>query len=170
MLHALLASFDQASTVVEAIGRLKLAGISPANLEVISSQPHPTHHFLPERSKTHIGAFALIGGALGAVAGFLLATLTALAYPLPTGGMPILSWWPIGIVTYETAMLGAVLATLVGLLAELKLPNLTLLPAETMVEDGLMIEIRCSEAQHLAIAPEIIASLGGRIIRGGKNP
>ena len=166
MIRSLLASFDQASTAVEAIGRLKLAGISPENLDVISSQPHPTHHFLPEKSKSRIGTFALIGGALGSVSGFLLATLTALAYPLPTGGMPILSWWPIGIVTYETTMLGAVLATLVGLLSELKLPNLKLLPAETLVEDGLLIEIRCLDAKDLAMLPELIASLGGRIIRG----
>jgi Protein of unknown function (DUF3341) len=170
MLPSLLASFDQASTAVEAIGRLKLAGISPENLEVISSQPHSTHHFLPEKSKCRIGTFALIGGALGSVSGFLLATLTALAYPLPTGGMPILSWWPIGIVTYETTMLGAVLATLVGLLSELKLPNLKLLPAENLVEDGLLIEIRCLEAKDLAMVPELIASLGGRIIQGGGDP
>lgn len=168
MPHTLLAGFDQASAVVMVIDRLKEAGISPEDLEVLSSHPHPNHRFLPERSKTHIGRFALIGAALGAVAGFLLPTLTALAYPLTTGGMPILSWWPIGIVTYETTMLGAVLATLAGLLVELKLPNLKSLSPDATVEDGLMIEVRCSEVQHLA-AEEILASLGGRIIRGGNN-
>jgi len=164
MTQTLFANFRQASAVVTALDQLKQAGISPQNLEVISPQPHLTHQFLPEKGQTHIGAFALIGAALGAAAGFLLATLTALAYPLPTGGMPILSWWPIGIVTYETTMLGAVLATLVGLLAELRLPNLRALWPAATVEDGLMIEIQCSSADEMAVVKEIAGGLGGKMI------
>ena len=164
MTQKFFASFDQASTVVTTIDELKQAGISPRNLEVLSSQPHLNHHFLPERSETHIGAFALTGAVVGAVAGFALATLTALAYPLPTGGMPLLSWWPIGIVSYETTMLGAVLATLVGLLSELRLPRLKSLPG-VIAHEGLMIAIRCGSADEVAVAKEIVARSGGKSIR-----
>ena len=61
-------------------------------------------------------------------AGSSLATVTALNYPLIKGGMPIVSPWTVGLITYETTMLGAVLATLVGLLVELRLPNFKSLP------------------------------------------
>jgi hypothetical protein len=165
MTPTLFASFDQASTVVAAVYELKQAGISAHNLEVLSSQPHLNHQFLPERSETHIGAFAVTGALVGAVAGFALATLTALAYPLPTGGMPLLSWWPIGIVSYETTMLGAVLATLVGLLSELRLPHLKSLRPGVTVDEGLMIEIRCGSADEVAVAKEIVRRSGGKSIR-----
>ena len=54
--------------------------------------------------------------------------MTALNYPLIKGGMPIVAPWTVGLITYETTMLGAVLATLVGLLVELGLPNFKNLP------------------------------------------
>ncbi len=164
MTQTLFASFDQASTVVTTINHLKEAGISPQNIEVISSQPHLNHHFLPERSKSYIGAFALTGAVVGAAAGFVLASLTALSYPLPTGGMPLLSWWPIGIVSYETTMLGAVLATLVGLLSELRLPHLKSLQPSVTVDEGLVIEIRCSSANEVAVAKQIAGALGGKMV------
>ena len=42
--------------------------------------------------------------------------------------MPIVAPWTVGLIAYETTMLGAVLATLVGLLVELGLPNFKNLP------------------------------------------
>ena len=55
---------------------------------------------------------------LGLAGGLSLATITALNYPLIKGGMPIVAPWTVGLIAYETTMLGAVLATLVGLLVE----------------------------------------------------
>jgi hypothetical protein len=42
--------------------------------------------------------------------------MTELAWPLPTGNMPIVSWWPNLIVIFELTMLGAILATVITLL------------------------------------------------------
>lgn len=66
----------------------------------------------PER-KSHIPLFALGGGLLGAAAGLSLAVLTATAMQLPTGGMPIVAWPTVGIVTFELAALGAIVMTLI---------------------------------------------------------
>ena len=83
--------------------------------------------------------FALSGALLGAISGFALAAFTALAYPLPTGGMPILAWWPIGIVTYETTMLGAILATVLGFLIEARLPHFKPMVYDGAVADGAVL-------------------------------
>ena len=45
-----------------------------------------------------------------------LTRMTELAWPLPTGNMPIVSWWPNLIVIFELTMLGAILATVATLL------------------------------------------------------
>jgi hypothetical protein len=65
--------------------------------------------------------------------------VTALNYPLVKGGMPIVAPWTVGLITYETTMLGAVLATLVGLLVELRLPNYKNLPYDASVVDGAIV-------------------------------
>ncbi len=66
---------------------------------------------------------AALGGLLGGACGYLLVTETQKAYPLSTGGMPIAPLWTNGIITYEVAMLGAILTTLVGLLVGARLPK-----------------------------------------------
>ena len=48
-------------------------------------------------------------------AGILLTSMTQMAYPLVTGGKPILSLPPMAIVTYEGTMLGAILFTVLGI-------------------------------------------------------
>jgi Alternative complex III, ActD subunit len=50
-----------------------------------------------------------------------LAVATARLYPINTGGMPIVSPLPVGIVTSEMMMLMAILFTLAGMLWEGKL-------------------------------------------------
>ena len=65
----------------------------------------------------------MLGGAIGALSGYLLTTLTQKAYPIATGGMPITPPWTNGIIIYELTMLGAILMTLIVLLRGARLPN-----------------------------------------------
>ncbi|MGH9425048.1 MAG: quinol:electron acceptor oxidoreductase subunit ActD, partial [Terriglobia bacterium] len=55
--------------------------------------------------------------------GFLLSVLTQKSYPLATGGMPIVTLWANGIITYEMTMLGAILTTLFTLLVTARIPD-----------------------------------------------
>src|SRR6266516_4184600 len=63
------------------------------------------------------------GGALGLVLGYLLASGTQRAWPLSTGGMPIVAMWPNIIIMFELTMLGAILATVISLFITTKLPT-----------------------------------------------
>jgi hypothetical protein len=84
-------------------------------------ESYPVSEAEQER-KSRIPWFALAGGLLGGVVGLSLAALTSLALRLPTGGMPIIAWPTVGIVTFELTALGAIMATLSRFLWEGSLP------------------------------------------------
>ena len=98
-------------------------GFGARDIAVISSEPFDGHDFFHQDHKTPMGWIAALGGLVGGATGFWFAAFTQNSYPLPTGGMPIVSLWPNGIISYEMTMLGAILFTLVTLLVTARLPN-----------------------------------------------
>ena len=60
---------------------------------------------------------------MGLAVGLGLALLTETSWPINTGGMPIVAWWP-NIIMFELTMLGSIVATVVSLLIMTELPNL----------------------------------------------
>src|SRR2546422_3711873 len=92
-------------------------GFEARHIISISSEPFDEFEFGARESKTPMPWLAALGGLAGAASGFGLTALTQEAYPLPTGGMPIVAHWTNAIIIYEMAMLGAVLAILLALLA-----------------------------------------------------
>jgi len=102
---------------------LHRAEISPKKIIVMTPEPFDDYAFTKIDHHTPMPWIAAAGGVVGGTCGYLLARFTQEAYPIVTGGMPIFSAWPSGIVTYELTMLGAVLTTIVTLLISTKLPN-----------------------------------------------
>lgn len=119
-IYGLFPDPDSAERGMDALHR---AGISPGRIVVMSAEPFDQYSFTKMDYATPMPWLAAVGGAVGGTCGFLLARLTQEAYPLVTGGMPLLAAWPTGIVTYELTMLGAVLTTIVTLLISARLPN-----------------------------------------------
>ncbi len=91
--------------------------VKPSEIKVISSEPIPELHPLIT-GRSRLPAFVISGAIAGIIGGVLLAGGTARLYPINTGGMPIISLLPVGIVSYETMMLFAVLSGVAGLLIE----------------------------------------------------
>jgi hypothetical protein len=147
-----LARFDQHTQARLAVRRLIQNGIDPQTMEVMSSQPIHGEPIVPEQKPTRLRRWALTGAGIGLLAGGSLATLTALNYPLVKGGMPIVAPWTVGLITYETTMLGAVLATLLGLLVELGLPNFKNLPYDpSVVDGGVLLAVACPESARASV-------------------
>ena len=65
----------------------------------------------------------LVGAALGFSIAILVTAGTQLAYPVVTGGKPILALPPMFIIAYEGTMLGAILSTIIGVIFESRLPR-----------------------------------------------
>jgi Protein of unknown function (DUF3341) len=155
-----LAKFNRPLEARAAIRQLIQSGVDPDSMEVMTSQPIHGERFLPEKKPTKLFAWAMCGAGIGMVGGFSLATFTALSYPLVKGGMPIVAPWTVGLITYETTMLGAVLATLAGLLIELGLPNFKALPYDESVVDGGVVVAVKSTAQNRPSIQEAVNTAG----------
>ena len=158
MAHTCLAKFNEPAEARVAIRRLLQEGIDPDAMEVMTSQPHH-EPLVPEKKPTKLRTWAICGAATGLLGGFSLSTITALNYPLVKGGMPIVAPWTVGLITYETTMLGAVLATLVGLLVELRLPNFKNLPYDpSIVDGGVLLAVSCPDGSRKAVETAIGAA------------
>lgn len=126
-LRAIYGLFAQPESAERAVSSLLDAGtewgIERDDIAVETSEPLEEYEFGRPDTGTPMPWLAALGGLVGGVGGYLLVTLTQQAYPIPTGGMPIVALWAVGIITYEMTMLGAIVATLVTLLASTRLPD-----------------------------------------------
>ena len=121
-LHAV---FRSPSDAQDALERLAEDGVAASEIEVRSSIPL-VHEVCPVGLEVHsrVPLMAVAGGLLGGTAAFLLVSLTSLAYPLPTGGMPIVPLPTAGVITFEGIALGAILCTVATVFYECRLPRL----------------------------------------------
>ena len=119
-IYGLYADPDSAQRAVNSV---RQAGIVDGDIAVVSSEPFGEYDFGRLDHHTAMPWLAALGGVLGGVSGYLLASLTQQVYPIITGGMPIAQRWTNGIIAYELTMLGAILATLLTLLASTRLPD-----------------------------------------------
>lgn len=98
-----------------AVNALRSAGVDELNIEVMSSEPMEHFEFGQMNRGTRIWYIASGGGLIGLLFSAWLTRMTELAWPLPTGNMPIVAWWPNLIVIFELTMLGGILATVATL-------------------------------------------------------
>jgi hypothetical protein len=126
-------------------------GVARGDLVVCSAEPiHELGELLSGPSRLRY--FGLGGALVGAAGGFALATVTARLYPIITGGMPLVAFWPVGIVTYESMMLVAILFTLAGLLVEARLfrrvPEEYQADSLRVSEGGVLVLAQVHSARH----------------------
>jgi hypothetical protein len=115
-MSAIYALYDTGDAAQRAVNSLRNAGVADSAITVISDQPMEAYEFGEMNRATRIWYIASGGGLIGLVFATWLTRMTELAWPLPTGNMPIVSWWPNLIVIFELTMLGAILATVATLL------------------------------------------------------
>lgn len=120
--NVLYALYTEPDEVQKAVDNLRAAGVPEKEIVVISSEPIEEYEFSHRDKATWLYWIAGGGGALGLTFGTWLTRMSELAWPLPTGGMPIVSWWPNMIVMFELTMLGGILATVVTLFITAKIP------------------------------------------------
>jgi hypothetical protein len=111
----ILALFSDADDAANAVHGLRAAGVADEDLHVLSGVPFPDETFKERPPLVPLQWLTLLGGFLGAIAGLLLAGGTAVMTKILTGHMNIVAAPPVGIITYEVMMLGAVVFTITGL-------------------------------------------------------
>lgn len=115
--------FPDPSSADRGLKVLQAAGVQSEKILVMSPEPFDEYEFARSDRKSPLPWIAALGGLVGGTCGFLLARYTQIAFPQPiiSGGMPVVTKWPDGIITYELTMLGAILTTVVTLLITAKL-------------------------------------------------
>jgi hypothetical protein len=132
---------------------------------VISSQPFEDHAFSHRDKASYLYWIAGIGGGVGLLFGAWLTSWTETAWPLNTGGMPIVAWWPNAVVTFELTMLFGILATVLALLVTARLPHRRPALYDEQVSEG-MILVGLGRAANLEVTRQALAAAGPASLRG----
>jgi ActD protein len=120
---AIYALYSTPDAAQRAVTSLMAAGIDRDSIVVMSGEPYEEQEFARRDSATWLWSIAVLGGIAGLALATWLTRMTELAWPLPTGNMPIVAWWPNLIVMFELTMLGAIVATVFTLFVTAKLPR-----------------------------------------------
>lgn len=152
-IRSVIGLFNNEDTAADALDALNRAGFDQNEYEVLTGTPYPEGTFGEAEPVHKLYRFPLIGAACGFIVGLLLTSGTQLAFPLVTGGKPILSIPPMAIIMYEGTMLGAILFTVIGIIFESRLPRLLMGAYNTKITEGAIgvavttDEIKISEAE-----------------------
>jgi hypothetical protein len=154
------AAFTTTSEVRAALNRLGQDGVTPDDVEVRSSVPLE-HDIVPVGGKitSRLPWTSIVGGLTGGTAFFLLVKLTSQAYPMPTGGMPIVPGPTTGVITFEGLAIGAIIATVATMLYECGLPSLFSKAGPLdhhIADDHILVTVRCDEGASTAWAARAI--------------
>lgn len=120
-MRAVYALYPDGDSAQRAVNGLHAAGLSPDAITIISGEPIEDQAFFETGKSTWMWYIASAGGFVGLCFSTWLTRMTELAWPLKTGNMPIVAWWPNLIVMFEMTMLFAILAAVLTLLVTARL-------------------------------------------------
>ena len=119
--YGLMAEFDGVTELVDAVKATRAAGYRPYD----AYTPFPIEAVAEAMGEhtNRLPLLVLLGGIAGLVGGYALAYWTsAIDYPINVGGRPLHSWPAFIPITFETTVLCAALATVLGMFALNGLP------------------------------------------------
>ena len=158
---------EQVDTAADAMDALAAAGYTDAEYEVLTGTPYPEGTF-GEHEPTHkLFRWPLMGAACGFVVGLMVTAGSQLAYPLVTGGKPILSIPPMAIIMYEGTMLGAIIFAVIGIILESRLPRLFMGAYDTRITEGYIGVSVTADESRMAAAEQALRDAGAEDIKRG---
>ena len=114
-MKAMYALYTEGEAAQRAVNGLRRAGLADNQITVITGAPMEDFEFSHIGGKNPLWYAACGGGLAGLLFGTWLTRLTEVDWPINTGNMPIVAWWPNLIVMFELTMLGAIVATVATL-------------------------------------------------------
>jgi hypothetical protein len=158
---------DQVDEAANAMDALASAGYTTGEYDVLTGTPYPEGTFGEAEPKHKLFRWPLMGAACGFIVGLLLTSGTQLAYPLVTGGKPILSIPPMAIIMYEGTMLGAIIFTVIGIIIESRLPRIFMGAYDKRITEGYIGVTVTTEEDRVGRAEEVLKQSGAVDIKCG---
>ncbi len=157
---SILGLYSEAVAAADGVIALRDAGLSDDNFELLTDTPYPEGAFgeRPVHHRLHI--FPLVGAFCGLAVAILLTTGTQIAYPMITGGKPILAIPPMLIIWFEGIMLGAIGMTFVGFFFEARLPRLHMGLYDPRISEGYIGLLVSADESAIDDAEKALRSSG----------
>ncbi len=161
-----LGLFSDIKTAAGAVDALREGDVGEEAITSMTAVPYPDGVLVRARKKTSLHLFAVAGAFGGAVLGFALAAGTAWLYPLYTGDKPIVSLFPVGIITYEFTMLLAIVGAVVGMFWDMGLPSFLNRAYDPEISAGKIgICVTCATPEDRDRARRILNEAGAERLR-----
>ena len=168
--RSVLGLYTDEDAAADALDNLRDAGFGDGEYEILTGTPYPEGTFGEAEPKHNLYRWPLIGAICGFTIALLITAGTQRAYPLITGGKPILSIPPMAIIMYEGSMLGAIIFTVIGIIFESRLPRIFMgAYSEKITEGHIGVTVTTTE-DKTSVAEAALEKAGaeGDIIRGWK--
>ena len=166
--RSVLGLYTEEDSAADALDNLREAGFEEGEYEILTGTPYPEGTFGDAEPQHHLFRWPLIGAACGFTGGLIITAGTQLAYPLITGGKPILSIPPMAIIMYEGTMLGAIIFTILGIIFESRLPRIFMGAYSEKITEGHIGVTVTTEEDRTGDAEDALKKAGAEddIIRG----
>ena len=147
----ILGVYDEPAKAAVAVATARDAGLD--RLDCYSPAPDHTLEQLIGTRVSPVRLFTLVGAILGCTAGFALPIYTVSAWPLITGGKPLVSIPPFVVIAFELTILLGAIGGMLGFLLLARLPRLTRTPLADprFTRDCFGVEITCDEKGAAAV-------------------
>jgi Protein of unknown function (DUF3341) len=160
----LAGDFLDREAAIRALVDLKANGFTSADIAVFSDEPVEIPRDVLHRS-SHMSLAAVIGAITSCLLTIGFVYFTQYNYPIVTGGMPIFSFWPTGVIFYELTMFGAIVTTFFWFLRESGLLRRNRRAPAPGVEPGIIsLRIDCRSNREDTIR-QSLESAGAKDIR-----
>ena len=155
---------DVAADALDAVGN---SGFESSEYEILTGTPYPEGTFGEEEPVHKLYRWPLMGAVCGFITGILITAGTQLAYPLVTGGKPILGIPPMAIIIYEGTMLGSIIFTVIGVVFESRLPRLFMGAYDTRITEGFIGVAVAADEVRIGKAEEVLSKSGAQEVKRG---
>ena len=165
MSKSVLGLYNDPNQAADAMDALKDAGFPLGTFDVLTGTPYPEGAFGEHVPQHRLFRFPAFGAIIGFTLALFLTAATQIAYPLVTGGKPILSVFAMLVILYEMSMLSAVISTVVGIVIESRLPNINPGVYDTRITEGLIGVVITTEDHQAKTAIDALNGAGAMEIK-----
>lgn len=160
-----LGLFQDPNAAADAMDALHENGFERGTFDVLTGMPYPEGAFGEHVPQHRLFRYPAFGAIIGFVTALFLTTATQAAYPLVTGGKPILSLFAMLVILYEMTMLASVIATVIGIIIESRLPNVNPGAYDPRITEGWIGVVVTSDDERASDASSVLMGAGAEEVK-----